>query len=46
MWKKTLILLTLFAFTLSFAAPLMEDAEAKTRFSSGKRSFTTTPKKD
>jgi len=45
MWKKTLILLTLFAFTLSFAAPLMEDAEAKTRFSSGKRSFTTTPKK-
>jgi len=45
MWKKTLILLTLFAFTLSFAAPFAEDAEAKVRFSSGKRSFTTTPKK-
>ncbi|HEY8529324.1 MAG TPA: hypothetical protein VIL22_06555 [Paenibacillaceae bacterium] len=45
MWKKTLILLSLFAFTLSLAAPLMEDAEAKPRFSSGKRSFTTTPKK-
>lgn len=45
MWKKTLILLSLFAFTLSFAAPLMEDAEAKPRFSSGKRTFTSTPKK-
>ncbi|OUM99509.1 MAG: hypothetical protein BAA02_10975 [Paenibacillaceae bacterium ZCTH02-B3] len=45
MWKKTLILLTLLAFTLSFAAPHMEHAEAKVRFSSGKRSFTTTPKK-
>src|SRR5690606_32516235 len=27
------------------ASPLMEDADAKPRFSSGKRSFTTTPKK-
>jgi predicted lipid-binding transport protein (Tim44 family) len=45
MWKKTLILLSLFAFILTLAAPLMEDAEAKPRFSSGKRSFTTTPKK-
>mgnify|MGYP000910248611 FL=1 len=45
MWKKTLILLSLFAFTLTLAAPLMDDAKAKPRFSSGKRSFTTTPKK-
>lgn len=45
MWKKTLLLLTLFAFTLSFAAPLLEEVDAKPRFSSGKRSFTTTPKK-
>jgi predicted lipid-binding transport protein (Tim44 family) len=45
MWKKTLLLLSLFAFTLTFAAPLMEEADAKPRFSSGKRSFTTTPKK-
>ena len=45
MWKKTLLLLTLFTFALSFATPLPEEVDAKPRFSSGKRSFTTTPKK-
>jgi predicted lipid-binding transport protein (Tim44 family) len=43
MWKKALIILSLFAFTVALTAPA-DHAEAKPRsFSSGKKSFNKTP---
>ncbi|QJD82515.1 hypothetical protein [Cohnella herbarum] len=45
MWKKALIVLSLFAFTFAITAPA-DHADAKPRsFSSGKKSFNKTPAK-
>jgi len=46
MWKKALLLFSLFTFTLAVAVPVdFADAARKGGYSSGKRSYTQTPKK-
>ncbi|WP_206424295.1 hypothetical protein [Cohnella candidum] len=46
MWKKALLLFSLFTFTLAVTAPLYHTADAKPRsFRSGTKSFTKTPSK-
>lgn len=44
MWKKALLLFSLFAFVVVIAAPA-DVADARRSFSSGKKSFNQTPKK-
>lgn len=45
MWKKALLLFSLLAFTVVVSAPADQADAARKSFSSGKRSFSQTPKK-
>ncbi|MBB6730383.1 hypothetical protein [Cohnella zeiphila] len=45
MWKKIVLLLSLFAFTAAVTVPVHDADAARKSFSSGKRSYTKTPAK-